>query len=104
MNHNPEIEAVITNATEIARKFNHEYVTLEHLTYGLVSYKPFYDLVVAFGADADSMIKDLEGYLSQQTSIVSPIDDAVPKKTHALERTFNRAFTQVIFSNRNHFF
>jgi ATP-dependent Clp protease ATP-binding subunit ClpA len=102
MNHNPEIEAVITNATEIARKFNHEYVTLEHLTYGLVSYKPFYDLVVAFGADADSMIKDLEGYLSQQTSIVSPIDDAVPKKTHALERTFNRAFTQVIFSNRNH--
>ena len=102
MNQNPEIEIVISNATEVARRFNHEYVTLEHLAHGLASFKPFYDLTIAFGANADELIKDLEDYLSQQTSIVDPAGDSLPKKTHALERCFNRAFTQVLFSGRNH--
>ena len=43
---NPEIEVVIANATELAKKFNHEYVTLEHLAHGLVCYKPFHDLLL----------------------------------------------------------
>ena len=37
MNHNPEIEDVIASATELAKKYNHSYVTIEHLAYGLVN-------------------------------------------------------------------
>ena len=100
--HNPEIETVIANATELAKKMNHEYVTLEHLAHGLVCYKPWYDLMVAFGCDVDGLLTDLEDYLQKQTYITNIEDGQDPKKTHSLERVFNRAFTQVLFSGRNH--
>jgi ATP-dependent Clp protease ATP-binding subunit ClpA len=100
--HNPEIETIIANATELAKKYNHEYVTLEHLTHGLISYKPFGDLTNNFGVDTVGLLSDLEDHLQQQTSIVSTTNDHVPKKTHSLERVFNRAFTQVLFSGRHH--
>jgi ATP-dependent Clp protease ATP-binding subunit ClpA len=100
--HNPEIEVIIANATELAKKYNHEYVTLEHLVHGLVSYKPFYQLLNAFGADVDAMLADIEDYLQKQSYITEENSIADPKKTHSLERVFNRAFTQVLFSGRNH--
>ena len=53
INHNPELEIIIANATDLAKKYNHEYVTLEHLTHGLISFKPFNDLLVSFGADVE---------------------------------------------------
>ena len=102
--HNPEIEIIIANATDTAKRYNHEYVTLEHLAHGLVSFKPFNDLLVAYGAEADSLLNDLEEYLGKQTYIGGGELESVkdPKKTHSLERVFNRAFTQVLFSGRNH--
>ena len=102
LNHNPEIEVVIANATDIAKKYSHEYVTLEHLAHGLMSFKPFNDLLSAFGCEVDSMLKELEDYLAKQTYIVTDEVDFHPKKTHSLERVFNRALTQVLFSGRNH--
>ena len=100
--HNPEIETLIANATQLAKSYNHEYVTLEHLTHGLMTFKPWNDLMVAFGIDTNGLLNGLEEYLSKQTYIVSNSPDNVPKKTHSLERIFNRAFTQVLFSGRNH--
>ncbi len=102
INHNPEIEVIIANATDLAKKYNHEYVTLEHLAHGLVTYKPFYQLLAAFGADVDALIKDIEEYLEKQSYITEENNNNDPKKTHSLERVFNRAFTQVLFSGRNH--
>ena len=102
MQHNPEIEIIITTASEVAKKYNHEYVTVEHLTYGLITFKPFYELLNSFGCDTQGLIIDIEDYLSKQTQIVSKIPDTIPKKTTSLERVFNRAVTQVLFSNRNH--
>ena len=99
---NPEIEVVIANATELAKQNNHAYVTLEHLAHGLLSYKPFNELLVAFGADVNGLMADLEDYLKKQTYIANTADENIPKKTHSLERVFNRAFTQVLFSGRNH--
>jgi ATP-dependent Clp protease ATP-binding subunit ClpA len=100
--HNPEIEQVILNATEVSKRLSHEYVTIEHLAYGLVIYKPFNDLLLSFGVDVDALIADLEDYLQKQTYIVNNDNDHAPKKTHSLERVFNRAFTQVLFSGRNY--
>ena len=100
--HNPEIEVVIANATDLAKRYNHEYVTLEHLAHGLMSYKPWNDLMVAFGCDVDGLLFDLEDYLQKQTYITQVDGNSDPKKTHSLERVFNRAFTQVLFSGRAH--
>jgi ATP-dependent Clp protease ATP-binding subunit ClpA len=102
INHNPEIEVVIASATDLAKQYNHEYVTLEHLAHGMVTFKPFHDLLTAFGADTAGLVNDLEDYLQRQTYIASADQDNIPKKTHSLERIFNRAFTQVLFSGRNH--
>ena len=83
INHNPEIEVIVANATELAKKLNHEYVTLEHLAHGMISFKPFNDLMVAFGADVDGMLADIEEYLQKQTYILNSTDtDKDPKKTH----------------------
>ena len=99
--HNPELEVVIANATQLAKTYNHEYVTLEHLAHGLISFKPFNELLNAFGADTDALLADIDGYLQKQLYIVSSAVDCIPKKTNSLERVFNRAFTQVLFSGRN---
>ena len=102
MNHNPEIEVIVASATDLAKKYNHEYVTLEHLAHALVGFKPFNDLLITFGADTEGLLADIEDYLERQTYIINANEDTVPKKTHSLERIFNRAFTQVLFSGRHH--
>ncbi len=97
---NSEIDHVIEEATQLAIKLSHEYVTLEHVFLSMLRYEPFRDLLVNYGADVDALENDLDAYLLSQIDLVSV--DGEPKKTHALERTFNRAFTQVLFSARTH--
>jgi len=98
---NPEIDLIVKQAVEIALSHEHSYVTLEHMTLALVEYKPFNEMLVNFGADMDGLTSDLKSYIITQTHLKNNTKDA-PKKTHALERVFNRAFTQVIFSSRTH--
>ena len=99
---NPEIEVIVSSAIKSAKELNHEYVTLEHLLKAVMLYKPFYELCQNFGADVDSMVIELHHFLLSQTYLVSKENGCEPKKTHALERMFNRAFTQVLFSGRTH--
>jgi len=99
---NPEIEVVIQNATELAKQHNHEYVTLEHLAHGLIVFKPFNELLANFGIDVAGLATDLEEYLHKQTYIITTEENTTPKKTQSLERVFNRALTQVMFSGRSH--
>ena len=99
---NPEIEVIINAAGENAKKYNHEYVTLEHLLHATITYKPFFDLLVTFGIDVVSVIKDINDFHDRANYLISKDLDANPKKTHALERVFNRALTQVLFTGRTH--
>lgn len=102
MQPNPEIEAIIQIASDTATRLNHEYVTLEHLLLAMVIHDSFRAVLVDFGADTAALQEDLELYLSKQTHLVSTGYDIVPKKTHSLERVFNRALTQLLFSGRQH--
>ena len=97
---NPEIEHIVAEATEIATKHSHEYVTLEHVLLALVRYQPFNDLLLKFNTDCKSFEKDIEAYLINQEFLV--VENAEPRRTNALERVFNRALTQVLFSGRSH--
>ena len=97
---NPEIEHIVAEATEIATKYSHEYVTLEHMLLALVRYQPFNDLLLKFNTDCKSFEKDIESYLINQEFLV--VENAEPRRTNALERVFNRALTQVLFSGRSH--
>jgi ATP-dependent Clp protease ATP-binding subunit ClpA len=101
MKSNPDIEQIIAKACIIARDYNHQYVTLEHLLVALVEFDSFNRLMTEFGVEVEELIRDLYDYLGKQDSLIDLANnESVPQKTHALERVFNRAFTQVLFSAR----
>jgi ATP-dependent Clp protease ATP-binding subunit ClpA len=100
---NPEIELIINAAGENAKQHKHEYVTLEHLLFAIINYKPFGDLLRSYGTEIDVMLNEVEVYNNRlDTGNLHDEEDYQPKKTHALERVFNRSLTQVLFSGRNH--
>ncbi len=101
MRSNPEIEKIINTACLLAKEYRHQYVTLEHLLIALIEFDSFKNLLIDFGIDIESLLRDLYDYVGQQDSLVTLEDGEVtPQRTHALERVFNRAFTQVLFSAR----
>jgi ATP-dependent Clp protease ATP-binding subunit ClpA len=101
MQDNPEIEQIIDYAVKLAGDFNHQYVTIEHLALSLVRFKPMEKIFIAYGADIHSLEAEIEAYLLSLSSLENKGEPTlIPKKTNALERVFNRAGTQVLFSGR----
>jgi len=100
MQNNPEIEQIIENSVRMARDRRHAYVTTEHLLASLVAHDPFRKVLVKFGADVDRMEKEITAWLDQLNSLAVLGEDESPRKTNGLERIFNRALTQVLFTGR----
>ena len=101
MRSNPEIEQIINNACTLAKDYKHEYVTLEHLLISLIEFRTFNKLLVDFGVEVEELLRDLYDYIGRQDHLVNLTDENLtPLRTHALERVFNRAFTQVLFGAR----
>ena len=99
MQQNPEIEHILANAQKLARAKQHEYITLEHLSLALTRHAPFRAVIVKFGVMVEALDQDIEMYIDSMIHL--KLDkDADPKKTNALERVFNRALTQVMFTGR----
>ena len=100
MQHNPEIEHIIDIAVRSARTRKHEYVTTEHVLLSMVQHKPFNKILTDFSVDVAGLEQDIDRYLTGLTAIIINKPNVQPKKTNALERTFNRALTQVLFTGR----
>ena len=100
MQDNPEIDAIIEGAVKIARTWKHEYVLTEHLLLSLIRHEPFRKTLNKFGCDVAMLETELSGYLDSCVSLVQDNEEATPRKTQGLERVFNRALTQVLFSGR----
>jgi len=100
MQNNPEIEQIIDTAVRIARDKKHEYVLTEHLLLSLLQYSPFRTVLVKFGSEIDMLESELTAYLESMINLRSDKEDVQPRKTNALERIFNRAHTQVLFTGR----
>ena len=99
MQNNPEIEQILESAIKLARSYCHEYVINEHVLLALVQHQPFRRVLEKFGTDVALFEQELTNYLGSLTALVTD-KDAPPKKTNALERVFNRALTQVLFTGR----
>jgi ATP-dependent Clp protease ATP-binding subunit ClpA len=100
MQNNPEIEQIIESAVKIARDKKHEYVLTEHVLLAMLRHEPFRKIVIKFGTDIGRFEIDLDSYLDSLVSLIKDVTELQPKKTNALERTFNRALTQVLFTGR----
>ena len=97
-----ELQAVFDKAVNDAKKLQHEYITLEHLLFAMLCEETFGTLISGYGADAEHMRKELENYLKTNLNDIKIEEKKYkPKKTTAVERVLNRAFTQVLFQGRN---
>jgi ATP-dependent Clp protease ATP-binding subunit ClpA len=96
-----ELQQVFEKAIDVAKKLKHEYLTIEHLLFSMLCEDSFNKCVTGYGADADFLKKNLELYLKNKCDeIITEQTDVKPRKTQAVERVLNRAFTQVLFNGR----
>jgi len=97
-----QLQAIFEFSVETAKKLKHEYITIEHIVYGIVCEQESFDMLKGFGADVDFIKTNLEHFLKNNLNdIVSQTSGAVkPRKTNSVERVLNRCFTQVLFSGR----
>lgn len=100
MQNNPEIEKIIENAVKIARDLRHDYVLTEHLLMSMLTHEPFRASLTKFGTDLPHFEIDVATYLNSLPKSSRPAGEIQPRKTNALERVFNRALTQVLFTGR----
>jgi len=100
MTHSPEIDSIIENAIHCSKERKHQYVTVEHLLFSLITYTSFKKCLVNFGADVDALAQEISAYLDSLHAIVSKEEEIVPRKTNSLERVMNRSVTQVLFTGR----
>jgi ATP-dependent Clp protease ATP-binding subunit ClpA len=99
MQNNPEIESIIDSAIKLAHARSHEYMLTEHLLLAMLQHPPFRKCLDKFGVASEQFEDELGAYLDSLVNLVKP-DIEKPKKTEALVRVINRAFTQVSFTGR----
>ena len=98
---NGRINEVIARAFQDALNREHEYVTLEHILRVMLEEEEIKDILTELQVDVVSLRDEIDVWLRDQEDIrVEGVTK--PRKTATLERTFNRAYTQAIFTGRGH--
>tara|TARA_B110000093_G_scaffold18649_1_gene16947 strand:+ start:1395 stop:3635 length:2241 start_codon:yes stop_codon:yes gene_type:complete len=96
-----ELQLVFEKSLKDAKKLQHEYMTLEHLLFAMLCSENFFNLLKGFGADTEYLKASLEHYLKNNLEEIKIAEEKYkPKKTQAVERVLNRAFTQTLFAGR----
>jgi len=95
------LQAVFEKAIDTAKKLHHEYLTIEHLLFAMLSDEGFTTTITGFGSNPDALKINLEDYLNNKCKEIVLNEVVIkPKKTQSVERVLNRAFTQVLFNGR----
>lgn len=98
---NGRINEVIAKAFQEALNREHEYVTLEHILRVMLDEEEIKDVLTELQVDVTGLRDEIDNWLREQEDIrVEGITK--PRKTATLERCFNRAYTQAIFTGRGH--
>ena len=95
------LQDIFENSINLAKGLGHEYITIEHIVYSMISDQETYTLLESFGADAAFVKTNLDHYLKHSLNDIKTAEkNYKPKKTNSVERVLNRCFTQVLFSGR----
>jgi len=97
---NQDLSDIFDFSIQVALDNKHEYITLEHFLYSMVSHESFSESLADLDIDVDSLREDLEKYISQELKDIVNINVDHPKKTNSVDRMLNKAFTHVIYSER----
>ena len=97
-----KVEKMIERAVSIANDNNHEFVTLEHLLLSILHEKEINDLLLAIGTQPAKIKTETVQFLGDVSLRKPDSLKGIPaKRTNVLNRTFQRALTQLVFSGRN---
>ena len=96
-----ELESVFEDAVGQALSRHHEYITLEHFLYCLITNKDLKNILVQFGANVSLLENDLENYLNNDLKEIENTDIVKPRKTSTVDRVLNRAFAHALFTGRS---
>lgn len=99
MDNDDKISNLLSRAYELAHGLEHEYVTLEHILAVLLEEESVMTLLEKTGTDHRPILDQCNHFLHAQEEIRVP-GMVKPRKTATLERVFNRAFMQALFSGR----
>ncbi len=98
---NEDLEKIFERAVQLAIEHRHQYITLEHFLYSMVTDESFGSVLEGYGTNVGDLIAKLENYVKNElNSIVDNSQNSRPKKTNSVERMLNRAFTHTLFSGR----
>ena len=96
-----KLQAVFEKAIDIAQRLEHEYITIEHLTFSIILDEDTYNGLAQAGFASEYIKVNLDHFLKTKLDdIRSGSSTHKPKRTTSVERVLNRAFTQALFSGR----
>jgi ATP-dependent Clp protease ATP-binding subunit ClpA len=97
-----KVEKMVDRAVSIANDNNHEYVTLEHILLSLLHEKDVNELILSINCQPAKIKTDVIAFLGNpELKKPEALKDVPAKRTAVLQRTFQRALTQLVFSGRN---
>lgn len=104
-----ELERKLAEATELAKRHRHEFVTLEHILLVLTESPALVEILEACAVNVQTLKKDLREYLNHaiptitddQLSSYGGFDSWVPEFTLACHRLIQRAAIQMKSAGRN---
>lgn len=98
---NKKVDKMLERAVSVANDNNHEYVTLEHILLSLLHEKEVNEIILATGGQPAKIKTETIQFLGDPT-LKKPdaLKDVPAKRTGAMNRTFQRAMTQTVFSGR----
>ena len=97
-----DIERIVITSINLAKKFKHEYVTIEHLAAVILDDSHVRAMCYEIAADYEALQVHLVDYLEHDCEELVTNNDIEPnpRKTQMLERVFNRALTQALFQGK----
>ncbi len=97
-----DIERIVITSINLAKKFKHEYVTIEHLAAVILDDSHVRAMCYEVAADYEALQVHLVDYLEHDCEELVNDNDVEPnpRKTQMLERVFNRALTQALFQGK----
>ncbi len=93
-----QLEIALGKAITLARRENHEIVTVEHLLYSLLDDKETRTTIVSCGGNTDMLAKSLTEYLDTEIPLIP--DDEEPQPGLGFQRVLQRAIMHVQNSNQ----
>jgi len=97
-----ELQASIRKARELAKSMQHEYLTLEHLLWGLLSSKSCAKALSSCGVKISRLSARLTTFLAESVERLPPDSKCEPQHTICFERVLQRAALHAISSSQKY--